>query len=108
MEQRFEQLHQALEKEKQDLLNELKELAPHPEGEGGESEFRDETADRLEDQEDRAAETLTLKTRLNEVTAALGRLEEGKFGTCAICGKEIETDRLEANPAAKTCKEHLE
>lgn len=101
-----EHLKEKLTEEKNRLESELKDLAL-PEG-AGEVEFQDETADRLEEQEDRAAETTTLKARLAEVTSALERLTEGNYGTCTVCSKEIETDRLEANPAAKTCKEHLE
>jgi RNA polymerase-binding transcription factor DksA len=34
-------------------------------------------------------------------------MEEGKYGICKVCGEEIEEARLEANPAAETCKAHL-
>jgi hypothetical protein len=35
------------------------------------------------------------------------KIDENKYGLCEVCGKEIENDRLEANPSAKTCKEHM-
>ncbi|HEX8591202.1 MAG TPA: TraR/DksA C4-type zinc finger protein [Candidatus Paceibacterota bacterium] len=47
-----------------------------------------------------------LETRYNEVANALAHMEAGTYGTCRICGKEIEEDRLNAEPAADTCKEH--
>jgi RNA polymerase-binding protein DksA len=42
---------------------------------------------------------------LNEIDAALARIDEGTFGTCSRCGKPIGTDRLEALPWATLCIE---
>ena len=40
---------------------------------------------------------------LTQVDAALLRLDEGRYGTCARCGKAIAPDRLEALPYAIYC-----
>jgi len=40
---------------------------------------------------------------LSEIEAALVRIEEGTYGTCTACGKEIAPDRLEAHPWASLC-----
>ena len=64
-------------------------------------------ADRQEAWSARRGEIAALETRYNNVTRALVRLNEGSFGTCRVCGTLIETKRLEANPAAETCKAHL-
>ena len=40
---------------------------------------------------------------LSEIDAALGRIEEGTFGTCLVCGKPISEERLEAVPYATLC-----
>ncbi len=69
--------------------------------------MREEVADRLEDNEEREAAEKTLEASLNEVTGALARIEAGNFGQCEVCHIAIESDRLEANPAAVTCKAHL-
>jgi len=37
------------------------------------------------------------------IDAALKRIEEGTYGTCAGCGTEIPEGRLEANPWASLC-----
>lgn len=49
-----------------------------------------------------------LEARLSDVDAALERIEEGSYGRCAACGKEIEPERLEARPATRYCLEHQE
>jgi DnaK suppressor protein len=43
---------------------------------------------------------------LEEVEHALLRLEEGTYGTCSVCGKEIPAERLQAVPYATLCIEH--
>ncbi len=48
-----------------------------------------------------------LETRMNEVKSALEKIDEGTYGVCEECEAPIEEDRLEANPAAKTCKAHM-
>jgi RNA polymerase-binding protein DksA len=40
---------------------------------------------------------------LAEIDAALKRIEEGTYGICTNCGKEIPVDRLEALPWATLC-----
>jgi DnaK suppressor protein len=40
---------------------------------------------------------------LDEVEAALRRIEDGTFGTCVACGKPIAEERLEAIPYATLC-----
>jgi DnaK suppressor protein len=45
-----------------------------------------------------------LKThRLDRIDEALRSIEEGTYGTCAKCGKPIELQRLDADPAALLC-----
>jgi DnaK suppressor protein len=42
---------------------------------------------------------------LNEIDAALGRIDDGTFGTCSSCGEAIGMERLEALPWATLCIE---
>lgn len=42
---------------------------------------------------------------LNEIHQALDRIEEGTFGKCTLCGKEIGIERLNALPYAEVCIE---
>ncbi len=66
------------------------------------------TANAIEGFEDNAGILKQLEIQYNEVKTALARIEEGTFGVCTVCGEEIETDRLEANPSATTCKKHMQ
>lgn len=68
---------------------------------------RDEVADKLESFEENVALVRHLEARLAEIRDALERIENGSYGHCISCKKEIEADRLGANPAATTCKQHL-
>jgi RNA polymerase-binding transcription factor DksA len=40
---------------------------------------------------------------LADVNAALGRLDDGTYGTCTACGRKIPDERLEAVPWASLC-----
>lgn len=66
-----------------------------------------EVSDKIEGYEENSAILKQLETRFNEVKKALQNIEEGTFGKCNVCGKDIEEKRLEANPAASTCMEHM-
>jgi len=40
------------------------------------------------------------------VERALGRLDDGSYGTCEVCAGPIDAERLAAEPATRTCAEH--
>ncbi len=44
-----------------------------------------------------------LVERIERLTAALKRVEDGTYGTCVECGKPIGQARLKAIPEAVTC-----
>lgn len=67
-----------------------------------------DVADRTEEYDVRRAELSELETRWNEVRDALRKIEAGTYGICEISGEMIEEDRLDANPAARTCKAHMD
>lgn len=74
------------------------ELVPDP----------NDRADQMTEYRGNAAILTDLENRYNEVKGALTRMDEGSYGTCRICGKDIEEARLDADPSADTCKEHIE
>lgn len=50
-----------------------------------------------------SALTAQTERRLVEIKAALGRLDDGTFGVCEVCGERIPRGRLEARPTARLC-----
>ena len=111
-------IKEKLEAERDILLEQLKDMgkldletgewkATPEQIEFPESDENDK-ADRFEDFEARSSRMRTLEPRLNDVLKALKRLSRDSFGKCEVCKKDIEAARLNANPAAVTCKKHLE
>ena len=69
---------------------------------------RNDNADIIEEMHENNASLNELEGRLQNVNRALDKIAAGTFGTCEISGHDIESDRLGANPAARTCKEHMD
>ena len=112
--ERIGQLKERLLAEKALLEEELQALGkkgsagdwsavPQSQENGAESDEADQ-ADFVEDFESKIARLGSLETRYNQIVSALERIEKGTYGICIKSGKPIEEDRLEANPAAETCK----
>jgi len=57
-------------------------------------------------QADRVRPQPEIGALLADVDAALARVERGTFGVCDVCQGEIESDRLEEDPLAVSCREH--
>ena len=47
-----------------------------------------------------------LGENLAEVERALAKMDEGTYGQCEVCGKDIAEPRLEAMPATRFCIDH--
>ncbi len=87
------QLHELGANENGDLR------ADHDFGDGGFADAGAATAERTEV----LGLVETLKSQLDDIDAALARIDEGSYGTCANCGSEIPAVRLEARPASILC-----
>ena len=116
--QKIEHFKNLLLKEKEVLLSELKTVAVLNGNNPADFEpikpdmdidlsDRNEVADEIEEFRNNTAITNDLEIRLQEVNKALQKIEEGTYGVCEVSGTAIEEDRLEANPAARTCKAHI-
>ena len=113
-----QKLKEKLEEERDALLLQMKDMGklnpetgewetipeeqPFPESD------QNDMADRFEDFEERSSMMRTLEPRLRDILKALKSINKETFGKCKVCKKDIEAARLEANPAARTCKQHLE
>jgi len=111
-------IKEKLEKERDVLVEQMKgmgkmnpktgEWEAIPEDRGYRDTDSNDMADRFEDFESRSSMLPVLEARLKSITNALKAINKESFGTCKVCKKDIEMARLEANPAARTCKKHLE
>lgn len=113
-----EKLQKQLEAEQESIKNELSELGiqnpqtdkdwiPTPGDPVDTESDPNDLGDRSEDWAERRGTLDVLETRFNNIKRALQKIEDNTFGTCEICGNTIESERLEANPAARTCKTHI-
>ena len=106
-----------LEKERDVLLEEMKDMGKLnpdtgeweavPEERTSPESDQNDMADRFEDFEARSSMIRDLEPRLKNILSSLEELNKKSFGKCEVCDKSIEVARMEANPAAKTCMEHL-
>jgi len=76
----------------------------HPEAQAEDNDV----ADNIEEYENNTGILKQLEIRFNGIKDAIARIENNTYGVCSTCGKEIEEDRLDANPVAATCKAHME
>lgn len=44
-----------------------------------------------------------MQRKLERVTAALNRIEQGEYGQCLQCKRKIDQERLEISPEAEMC-----
>ena len=114
----LEKFQQRLEKEEVSLLAQLEKVGrknpDRPADWEARSEDmdilradRNEVADKFGSFEGDVAIVKELEPQLNDVRLALEKIKNGTYGICEIGDEPIEEDRLEANPAARTCKKHI-
>lgn len=93
---------QQLEKVRQDILAQIEILEKPP-------EFGPETYDDESHESQEFANQLSiaqdLRKRLVEIDSSLLKIQEGKYGVCEKCGKEISMELLEVAPESRLCKE---
>ncbi|MEZ4210636.1 MAG: TraR/DksA C4-type zinc finger protein [Patescibacteria group bacterium] len=108
-----------LEAQRQELKTELEKIARFDEASGSYIPLQPEyDADTSEDSGDSSLESeveqtndaimTNLETTLNEVEAALAKIEDGSYGVCESSGDYISEERLTAYPAARTCDSEME
>lgn len=118
-ETQIQDFKERLEKERVILERELSSLGKQnpnnpddwepavPENETASSD-RNDNADIIEAMHENNASMNELEARHGNVTSALKRIEAGTYGVCEISGEAIELERLNANPAARTCLTHID
>lgn len=107
----IDELKNQLLQEKEELESNLSKIArPVDKAEGDyETTFdtlgedRDDNATEVDMYSDTLPVETTLEKRLQDILDALERIEKGTYGVCENCHKEIDIERLKANPSARTC-----
>lgn len=91
------------ESQARSLEREFEEIAEAASGPGTDDEHDPEGATLAFERQHTAALLADARARAAEIDAALARLDDGTYGTCARCGQPIGEGRLAARPAASTC-----
>jgi DnaK suppressor protein len=96
---RLQGIRDDLEREREEttteVAGELSTVDQHPGDSGTETFELEKTVSLLEQ----------VGEELQEVEAALQRVEAGTYGICQACGRPIGDERLEAMPATRFCVE---
>lgn len=85
-----------LDQGQQDSLSELSTVDQHP---------ADIATDTFERTKEFAIQD-QLDAEIQEHEKALQRVDSDAYGKCEVCGEEIDSERLQARPAARFCVEH--
>ncbi|MEN8238795.1 MAG: TraR/DksA C4-type zinc finger protein [Actinomycetota bacterium] len=99
----------ALSDERATVVHQLHELGADESGNlTGDVDFGDAFADAGAATAERT-ETIgivrSLKKRLDEVDRATAKIDDGTFGICMVCGKDIGAARMEFRPTSVRCVE---
>ena len=71
---------------------------------GSDIDHGGEDSDKSEAVGDQLAAAQELKSRLNEIDIALGKIQNGTYGVCEKCGAPIESEILSIDPESRFCK----
>ena len=98
------QFKQRLEKTKTDLEKQIHDLEDKSPDFGSDTDhFEEETSETVEHQTQFGI-AHELRKRLADVETALEKMQEGTYGKCENCGKEIEMEVLKLVPESRYCK----
>lgn len=90
LQQKLDQLQQRIGKIERDLRQ-----TPEPDSqERAIGRENDEVLEQLDS---------SIRDELQQLQAAISRIDAGTYGVCTQCGKQIAQQRLEALPYAQTC-----
>jgi DnaK suppressor protein len=96
------EIRQQLEQQEMDLLEHIDEEKARQQGNTINPD-RSDLAQSYDMRQRRSAMLTRLENQLEQVRAALNRLNEGTYGNCENCGEPILPARLRAMPQATLC-----
>ncbi|AQQ51863.1 TraR/DksA C4-type zinc finger protein [Planococcus lenghuensis] len=98
LENNLKDLEERIQHREEFNTNELSQYDNHP----------GDNATQLFDKERGLAITEFKQEEIDDTRAALQAIEDGTYGKCAVCGREIQYDRLDILPTALTCIDHAD
>ena len=102
--EKIESYKNKLQHERLLVIREIKDFEK-PVNLGDDIDHGDEKTDEVEELSNRFGEENDLKKRLDEINAALGKIEKGNYGICESCDGKIEDEILDIDPESRLCKE---
>ena len=104
------QVRERIEREREQAISQLRDLGISPETSGetprGAGDHPRDEGDQAQASERQDLSFMTrerLADRINRLTLALERINDGRYGKCDTCEGEIEPERLRALPEAVRC-----
>lgn len=107
----LDRLRKDLEAERGGIIDELQSYGADPYGEkvdriAGINEGFADSAAATTERAEVLSRVASARERLAAVDNALARMNEGTYGTCEVCGRDIGEARLEARPLSTLCIDH--
>jgi DnaK suppressor protein len=103
-------VRERIAREREQAISQLRDLGISPEVSGetplGAGDHPRDEGDQAQASERQDLGFMTrerIAARINRLTVALQRIDDGRYGVCDVCGGEIEAPRLQALPEAMTC-----
>ncbi len=92
-----------LEEERDKLLREIQDHEKAVDL-GNDIDSEEEEADEAEETGNQLAISRALRDRLTEIDEALESIQNGRYGLCKNCGKDISKEVLNIVPESRLCK----
>jgi DnaK suppressor protein len=113
----IEEFKQKLEQEKNSLEEQLKKFATKDQNLKGDWDTKfpkldsnvsgsaslEAAADEVEEYSTLLPQEHSMEIKLQNISSALEKINNGRYGTCEKCQKEIPAERLKVSPESKFC-----
>ena len=97
--EKIESYKNKLQHEKMLVARDIKDFEKPVDLGNGDVDHFDEKTDEVEELSNRFGEENDLRKRLDEIDAALDKIENGNYGVCESCGGKIEEEIVDIHPS---------
>lgn len=104
--EKTEEIKERLKKEKESIEEQLEKSEEGLDfGDDFGSAWEEEETDEAEEYSNYVGVEKKMKHVILEIERAIKRIEDGEYGVCVECGKDIDEEVLDASPTSKLCRE---